>query len=85
MWELAEFKIGFDAKHLPCQKMSANEVYFLFVLIAQNLIRWAAVLEQPDKPHFSKKLRRKLIGELTMANIGVLLSNVWQIGVFKDF
>lgn len=59
--QIKEFKIGFDAKHLPCQKMSANEVYFLFVLIAQNLIRWAAVLEQPDKPHFSKKLRRKLI------------------------
>ena len=58
---IKEFKIGFDAKHLPCLKQSANEVYFLFVLIAQNLIRWAAVLEQPDKPHFSKKLRRKLI------------------------
>lgn len=59
--QIKEFKLGFDAKHLPCLKMSANETYFLFVLIAQNLIRWAAVLEQPDKPHFSKKLRRKLI------------------------
>jgi hypothetical protein len=58
---IKEFKISFDAKHLPCLKMSANEVYFLFVLIAQNLIRWAAVLEQPNKPHFSKKIRRKLI------------------------
>jgi hypothetical protein len=58
---IKEFKIGFDAKHLPCLKMSANEVYFLFVLIAQNLIRWAAVLEQPNKPLFSKKIRRKLI------------------------
>jgi hypothetical protein len=59
--QIKEFKIGFDAKHLPCLQKSANEVYFLFVLIAQNLIRWAAVIEQPDKPHFSKKLRRKLI------------------------
>ena len=58
---IKEFKLGFDAKHLPCQKFSANEAYFLFVLIAQNLIRWAALLEQPDKPHFSKKIRRKLI------------------------
>ena len=58
---IKEFKIGFDAKHLPCLKMSANEVYLLFVLIAQNLIRWVAVLERPDKPHFSKKIRRKLI------------------------
>ncbi len=59
--QIKEFKLGFDAKNLPCLKKSANEVYFLFVLIAQNLIRWAALLEQPDKPHFSKKLRRKLI------------------------
>jgi len=58
---IKEFKLGLDAKHLPCQKKSANEVYFLFVLIAQNLVRWAAILEQPDKPHFSKKIRRKLI------------------------
>lgn len=58
---IKEFKLGFDAKHLPCLKFSANEVYFLFVLIAQNLIRWAALIEKPDKPHFSKKLRRKLI------------------------
>ena len=58
---IKEFKINFDAQHLPCQKFSANEVYFLFVLIAQNLIRWVALLEQPDKPHFSKKIRHKLI------------------------
>jgi hypothetical protein len=59
--QIKEFKIGFDAKHLPCQKMSANETYFLFVLIAQNLVRWAALLDQPDKPHYAKKIRRKLI------------------------
>ncbi len=59
--QIKEFKHGFDAKHLPCLKMSANEVYFLFVLIAQNLIRWAALLDQPDKPHYAKKIRRKLI------------------------
>ena len=58
---IKEFKINFDAQHLPCLKQSANEVYLLFVLISQNLIRWAALLEQPDKPHFSKKIRRKLI------------------------
>lgn len=59
--QIKEFKHNFDAKHLPCLKMAANEVYFLFVLISQNLIRWAAVLDQPNKPHFAKKLRRKLI------------------------
>lgn len=59
--QIKEFKHNFDAKHLPCLKKSANEVYFLFILISQNLIRWAAVLDQPDKPHYAKKLRRKLI------------------------
>jgi len=59
--QIKEFKINFDAQHLPCQKMSANEVYFLFVLISQNLIRWTAILEKPDKPHYAKKIRRKLI------------------------
>jgi hypothetical protein len=59
--QIKEFKINFDAKHLPCLKKSANEVYFLLVLTAQNLIRWVALLDRPDKPHYAKKIRRKLI------------------------
>jgi DDE family transposase len=59
--QIKEFKYSFDAKHLPCLSKSANEVYFLLVLVSQNLIRWAALLDQPDKPHYAKKIRRKLI------------------------
>ena len=59
--QIKEFKINFDAKHLPCLKKDANEVYLLLVLISQNLIRWAAILDRPDKPHYAKKIRRKLI------------------------
>lgn len=59
--QIKEFKIGFDAKHMPCLSKDANEVYLLFVLMTQNLIRWAAILDQPDKPHYAKKIRRKLI------------------------
>ena len=59
--QIKEFKIGFDAKHMPCLSKDANEVYLLLVLVSQNLIRWAAVLDQPDKPHYAKKIRRKLI------------------------
>ena len=59
--QIKEFKINFDAKHLPCLSQSANEVYLLLVLISQNLIRWAAIIDQPDKPHYAKKIRRKLI------------------------
>lgn len=68
--QIKEFKYNFDAKHLPCLKKSANEVYFLFVLISQNLIRWAAVLDRPDKPHYAKKIRRKLINAPAMLLTG---------------
>ena len=59
--QIKEFKINFDAKHMPCLKKDANEVYLLLVLVSQNLIRWAAILDKPDKPHYAKKIRRKLI------------------------
>jgi hypothetical protein len=68
--QIKEFKYNFDAKHLPCLKMSANEVYLLFVLVSQNLIRWAAILDQPDKPHYAKKIRRKLINAPAMLLTG---------------
>ena len=58
---IKEFKLNFDAKHLPCLSFRANEVYFLFVLIAQNLIRWMALLEEPDKPKFAKKIRQHFL------------------------
>jgi hypothetical protein len=67
---IKEFKIGFDGKHLPCLKKSANEVYLLLVLISQNLIRWAAIIDRPDKPHYAKKIRRKLINAPAMLLTG---------------
>ena len=33
----------------------------LFVLIAHNLLRWIAIIEEPTKPLYAKKLRRKYI------------------------
>ena len=58
---MKDAKMGFDAYHLPCLKFNANHAYFLFLLIAQNMLRWVAVLSQPSKPHYAKKLRRKFI------------------------
>ncbi|MCB0361417.1 MAG: IS1380 family transposase [Bdellovibrionales bacterium] len=58
---IKEYKINFDAKHLPCLKYNANEAYMLFVLIAHNLLRWIAIIEEPTKPLYAKKLRRKYI------------------------
>jgi Transposase DDE domain group 1 len=72
--QIKEFKHNFDAKHLPCLSKGANEVYFLFVLIAQNIVRWLALLDQPFKPHFAKKIRRKFIN-----SPGVLLKSSRQL------
>jgi hypothetical protein len=30
-------------------------------LIAHNMIRWIALMDAPDRPHYSKKIRRKYI------------------------
>jgi hypothetical protein len=58
---IREEKYGYDLKHFPCQKLSANHVYGLFALMAHNFLRTMALLYRPDKPHFSKKMRRHFI------------------------
>ena len=58
---IREEKYGYDLKHLPCQKLKANHAYALMGMIAHNILRWAAILEQPDKPNFSKKMRKRFI------------------------
>lgn len=58
---IREEKYGYDLKHFPCQKLSANHAYGLFALIAHNFLRTIARLHRPDKPHYAKKLRRRFI------------------------
>lgn len=58
---IREEKYGYDLKHFPCQKLSANYAYGLLALVAHNILRWCAIIEKPHKPHFSKKLRRRFI------------------------
>ncbi len=58
---IREEKYGFDLKHFPCQKLIANHAYGLMAQIAHNLLRWMALLQRPDKPHYSKKLRNQFI------------------------
>jgi hypothetical protein len=58
---IKEGKINYDLKHFPCQSLMANHVYGLFALIAHNFLRAMALLMRPDKPHFAKKLRKKMI------------------------
>jgi hypothetical protein len=71
---IKESKTNFDAYHMPCLSFKANHAYLLLLLIAQNLLRWVALVTKPEKPHYAKKLRRKFI-----FNPGKLVSHAGQV------
>jgi hypothetical protein len=58
---IREEKYGFDLLHMPCLSMNANFAYLQLAMVAHNLLRWVALVQKPDKPHFSKKIRRRYI------------------------
>jgi hypothetical protein len=58
---IREEKYGYDLKHFPCLKLNANRAFGLLAMVAHNILRWVALVEKPEKPHFSKKLRRRFI------------------------
>lgn len=58
---IKELKYGFDLKHFPCQKLTANKVYGTFAAIAYNMMRYTAFLTKLKKVSFSKKLRLQLV------------------------
>jgi hypothetical protein len=58
---IREAKYGYDLKHFPCKKMNANHAYGLLGLVAHNFYRAMSLIDNPNKPNFSKKLRRKLV------------------------
>lgn len=58
---IKEEKYGYDLKHFPCLKLRANHAFGLLAMVAHNILRWVAIVEKPDKPHYSKKLRRRQI------------------------
>jgi hypothetical protein len=58
---IREEKYGYDLKHFPCQKLRANHAYAQIAMVAHNILRWVALIQKPDKPHFSKKIRRRYI------------------------
>lgn len=58
---IREEKYGFDLKHFPCQELSANAAFAQLAMVAHNLLRWIALVQKPDKPHFSKKIRRRFV------------------------
>lgn len=58
---IREEKYGYDLKHFPCLEIQANHAFCQLAMVAHNLLRWIAVTQKPDKPHFSKKIRRRYV------------------------
>lgn len=58
---IKEEKYGYDLKHFPCLKLQANHAYGLLAMVAHNILRWVALMTRPEKPHFSKKLRKHFV------------------------
>jgi hypothetical protein len=58
---IREKKIHFDLKHFPCLKMNANTAYGLIAMVGYNFLRLVARLDEPDRPHFAKKIREKFL------------------------
>lgn len=58
---IREEKYGYDLKHFPCLELQANHAFGQLAMVAHNLLRWIAVIQKPDKPHFSKKIRRRFV------------------------
>jgi hypothetical protein len=56
-----EEKYGFKLKNFPCQKLLANHAWILLAQVAHNMIRWIAMMDRPDRPHYSKKIRNKYV------------------------
>lgn len=56
-----EEKYNFKLKNFPCQKLLANHAWILLAQVAHNMIRWIAMMDRPEKPHYSKKIRNKYV------------------------
>lgn len=54
---IKEGKYNFNLKGFPCYSLLPNQAWACFAQIAHNLIRWMAILDNPDKPSFAKKIR----------------------------
>ena len=58
---IREEKYGYDLKHFPCLELKANHAYGQLAMVAHNILRWAAIHENPSRPRFAKGFRRKFI------------------------
>lgn len=58
---IKEEKYGYKLDTFPCQSLQANQLYAQLAMVAHNILRWVALVQRPDKPHYSKKIRRRFI------------------------
>jgi hypothetical protein len=58
---IKEEKYNFKLKNFPCQSLLANHAWVLLAQVAHNMIRWIALMDAPDRPHYSKKIRNKYV------------------------
>ena len=58
---IKEQKYGFDLRHLPCQKLTANKAYAVIAAFAYTLMRHTAFLISKKKTPFSKRIRFLLV------------------------
>ena len=58
---IKEAKYGFDMKHYPLQKLNANRAFGTAAAFAYNLIRFVALLDNPERPRFAKAIRKRFV------------------------
>jgi hypothetical protein len=56
-----EAKYCYSLNNLPCRKFVANRAWYIFAMTAHNLMRFVAIMDNPEHPTMAKKMRRKLI------------------------
>jgi hypothetical protein len=58
---IREEKYGYDLKHFPCLELNANRAFAMIAMAAHNLLRWAAIHENPWRPRFAKGFRARFV------------------------
>lgn len=56
-----EAKYGYKLNNFPCRSLVANQAWYIFAMVAHNLLRFVSLMDDPENPHMAKKTRRKFI------------------------
>ena len=73
---IREGKYNFSLKNFPCEKLVHNQAWVCFAQVAHNLIRWIALLDNPDRPSFGKRIRDDFMfipGKIVQDARGIIL------------